>query len=111
MRGFLTILLCLAGIASAQQAGSGSDNGFTVARADRDAYSQPAPVLSYRESETFLQGRSHFKRRWIAPITFNGEWGLGPRSSRPVVPSATSAMAAAARRKRHANSLPPCWCA
>ena len=78
MRGILTILLCLAGIASAQEAGSGSDNGFTVARADQDAYSQPAPVLSYREGETFLQGRSHFKRRWIAPITFNGEWGLGP---------------------------------
>ena len=78
MRAFVTLLLCLAGIASAQQAGSGSDNGFTVGRGDRDAYSQPAPVLSYRESETFLQGRSHFKRRWIAPITFNGEWGLGP---------------------------------
>ena len=78
MRGFLTILLCLAGIASAQEAGIGSDNGFTVARADQDAYSQPAPVLSYRESETFLQGRSHFKRRWVASVAFNGEWGLGP---------------------------------
>ncbi len=78
MRGFLTILLCLAGIASAQEAGTGSDNGFTVAHPGQDAYSQPAPVLSYREGETFLQGRSHFKRRWVAPITFNGEWGLGP---------------------------------
>jgi len=78
MRGFLTILLCLAGIASAQEAGTGSDNGFTVARADQDAYSQPAPALSYRESETFLQGRSHFKRRWVASVAFNGEWGLGP---------------------------------
>ena len=78
MRGFLTILLCLAGIASAQEAGTGSDNGFTVARADQDAYSEPAPALSYRESETFLQGRSHFKRRWVASVAFNGEWGLGP---------------------------------
>ena len=52
MRAFVTLLLCLAGIASAQQAGSGSDNGFTVVRADKDAYSQPAPVLAYRESET-----------------------------------------------------------
>jgi CxxC motif-containing protein (DUF1111 family) len=78
MRGFLTILLCLTGVASAQDAGTGSDNGFTVARADQDAYSQPAPVLSYRETETFLQGRSHFKRRWVASVAFNGEWGLGP---------------------------------
>ena len=78
MRAFLTTSLLLAGFASAQEAGPHPDNGFTVVRADRDAYSQPAPVLSYRESETFLQGRSHFKRRWVAPITFNGEWGLGP---------------------------------
>ena len=78
MRGFLTILLCLTGAASAQEAGTGADNGFSVARADQDAYSQPAPVLSYREGETFLQGRSHFKRRWVASIAFNGEWGLGP---------------------------------
>ena len=78
MRGYLIALLCLAGIASADEAGSGSDNGFTVARADADAYIQAAPALSYRESETFLQGRSHFQRKWVASVAFNGEWGLGP---------------------------------
>ncbi|MSQ59349.1 MAG: c-type cytochrome [Betaproteobacteria bacterium] len=65
-------------IATATVAATDIDNGFTVAVLDKDAYTHPAPGLSYRESEMFLLGRSHFKRRWIAPITFNGEWGLGP---------------------------------
>ncbi len=72
------LLLCVSVMAAAQESGSDADKGFIVNRADQDAYSQPAVVLSYREREVFLQGRSHFKRRWIAPITFNGEWGLGP---------------------------------
>lgn len=54
------------------------DDGFTVARSDKGAYIEPAPILSYQETKIFMLGRSHFKRRWIAPITFNGEWGLGP---------------------------------
>lgn len=54
------------------------DEGFLVQRVDEDAYIQPAPALSYQERKIFMLGRSHFKRRWIAPITFNGEWGLGP---------------------------------
>jgi CxxC motif-containing protein (DUF1111 family) len=76
-RGF-SILLLLASAALAQETGGSSDDDFTVARSDADAYTQPVAVLSYGERETFMQGRSHFKRRWIAPITFNGEWGLGP---------------------------------
>ena len=78
MQRGLSMLLCLASAALAQETGGGSDDGFTVARSDADAYIQPVAVLSYGERETFMQGRSHFKRRWIAPITFNGEWGLGP---------------------------------
>lgn len=78
MRKGLFILLGLASAALAQEAGNGIDESFIVARTDADAYIQPASVLSYQEKETFLQGRSHFKRRWIAPITFRGEWGLGP---------------------------------
>jgi CxxC motif-containing protein (DUF1111 family) len=57
---------------------SALDEEFLVARFDKEAYMQPASVLSYQETKLFKAGRSHFKRRWIAPITFNGEWGLGP---------------------------------
>ena len=80
MRKILSILMCLASaaLALAQETGDDIDEDFTVARTDADAYIQPASILSYREKETFLKGRSHFKRRWIAPITFRGEWGLGP---------------------------------
>ena len=78
MRWYSWLVIGLTGMALAQQAGAGSDAGFIVDRADQEAYIHPAKVLTYRESEVFLQGRSHFKRRWIAPITFNGEWGLGP---------------------------------
>lgn len=66
------------GMASATIAATEVDNGFTITKFDAEAYALPAPVLNYRERETFMHGRSHFKRRWIAPITFNGEWGLGP---------------------------------
>jgi CxxC motif-containing protein (DUF1111 family) len=73
-----TLIAALTGVALAQGGESAVDNGFTVALADKEAYKQPAPVLSYQERKIFMLGRSHFKRRWIAPITFNGEWGLGP---------------------------------
>ena len=65
-------------MATATIAESEVDNGFTISAMDKEAYTHPAAVLSYKEREMFMQGRSHFKRRWIAPITFNGEWGLGP---------------------------------
>jgi CxxC motif-containing protein (DUF1111 family) len=78
MRSWIFAILGLAGMAVAHAAGSESDKAFIVARADQEAYIHPAKVLTYRESEVFLQGKNHFKRRWIAPITFNGEWGLGP---------------------------------
>ncbi len=78
MRWRIVSLLGVAAVATATVAATELDNGFTVAALDKDAYIHPAPVLSYREREMFMLGRSHFKRRWIAPITFNGEWGLGP---------------------------------
>lgn len=73
------LLSGLSGVMAAMAvAQSEIDNGFTSVAADQQAYTLPAPVLDYQEKKIFLQGRSHFKRRWIAPITFNGEWGLGP---------------------------------
>ena len=65
MRWRLLTVLGVVAIATATVAATDIDNGFTVAAVDKDAYTHPAPSLSYRESEMFLLGRSHFKRRWI----------------------------------------------
>jgi CxxC motif-containing protein (DUF1111 family) len=54
-----------------------SGDAFTVDRADRDAYFQPAPVLDYHQKQIFFAGRGHFSRRWVV-FAANGEWGLGP---------------------------------
>ena len=51
---------------------------FTVALTDQTAYSAPAPVLTYRESEKFLRGRQHFNQRWVVFPSLGGDWGLGP---------------------------------
>jgi len=50
---------------------------FTVARTDARAYSEPAPVLDYRQRNAFEQGRGHFHRQW-AIFGASGDWGLGP---------------------------------
>ena len=63
---FVGLMMAL-GVASVTIAATDADNGFAIHQFDADAYSHPAPVLNYRERETFLHGRSHFKRRWIAP--------------------------------------------
>ncbi|UCH46472.1 MAG: hypothetical protein JSU95_10075 [Betaproteobacteria bacterium] len=55
----------------------GAAGSFTIERADRDAYLQPAPVLDYYQRQTFFAGRGHFSRRWEV-FAANGEWGLGP---------------------------------
>lgn len=78
IRHMLAGLATMAGVALANEADPGVDPAFIVTATGSNAYSEPAPALSYQETKPFLQGRSHFKRRWIAPITFNGEWGLGP---------------------------------
>ena len=77
-RAALACLAAIAGLALANETSSGVDPAFVVTATGSNAYSEPAPALSYQETKPFMQGRSHFKRRWIAPITFNGEWGLGP---------------------------------
>lgn len=51
---------------------------FTVDRADQGAYSEPAPVLDYRQREKFLRGRHHFNQRWVVFPNLGGDWGLGP---------------------------------
>ncbi|HUM04330.1 MAG TPA: di-heme oxidoredictase family protein [Terriglobales bacterium] len=51
---------------------------FTINRADREAYSKPAPVLDYRQRERFLRGRHHFNQKWVVFPSLGGDWGLGP---------------------------------
>ena len=78
-RTTLVAVLAAAGLVGfAQGNENAADPEFLVASVGEDAYALPSSVLTYRETKVFKAGRSHFKRRWIAPITFNGEWGLGP---------------------------------
>lgn len=55
-----------------------SAGSFTVAAADRYAFSEPAPVLDYRQREKFLRGRHHFNQKWVVFPSLGGDWGLGP---------------------------------
>lgn len=79
------IALCavfLAGLAAAASVRltpeSLSAGSFTVARFDAGAYSEPAPVLTARERQTFKVGRNVFQRQWASIVSLNGDWGLGP---------------------------------
>jgi len=51
---------------------------FTINRIDKEAYSEPAPVLDYRQREKFLRGRHHFNQKWVVFPSLGGDWGLGP---------------------------------
>jgi CxxC motif-containing protein (DUF1111 family) len=51
---------------------------FTVNRFDADAFSQPAPVLTYAQMRKFLRGRHHFNQKWVQFPSLGGDWGLGP---------------------------------
>ncbi|MGQ0579303.1 MAG: di-heme oxidoredictase family protein, partial [Betaproteobacteria bacterium] len=55
-----------------------SAGSFTVAAADRFAFSEPAPVLDHRQREKFLRGRHHFNQKWVVFPSLGGDWGLGP---------------------------------
>ncbi len=51
---------------------------FTIQRFDRQAFSEPAPVLVHKQRQFFMVGRSVFNRQWAAITSLNGDWGLGP---------------------------------
>jgi CxxC motif-containing protein (DUF1111 family) len=55
-----------------------SAGSFTIRRFDRQAFSEPAPVLTLKQRQTFMVGRSVFNRQWAAITSLNGDWGLGP---------------------------------
>jgi CxxC motif-containing protein (DUF1111 family) len=55
-----------------------SAGAFTVMRADAEAYSEPASVLTFQQMQTFLRGRHHFQQNWVVFPSLGGDWGLGP---------------------------------
>ncbi len=55
-----------------------SAGDFTVKKADADAYAEPAPVLTYKQQQTFMRGRQHFNQKWVVFPSMGGDWGLGP---------------------------------
>ncbi len=55
-----------------------SAGDFTVMLSDESSFSQPAPILTYKQTKVFKRGRIHFNQRWVVfPLT-GGDWGLGP---------------------------------
>ncbi|HVY08190.1 MAG TPA: di-heme oxidoredictase family protein [Burkholderiales bacterium] len=76
-----SMALALGAIAIAGQTLDGealSAGSFTIARFDVHAFSEPAGVLTLKQRETFMVGRSVFNRQWAAITSLNGDWGLGP---------------------------------
>ena len=55
-----------------------SAGSFSIQRFDRQAFSEPAAVLTLKQRQIFMVGRSVFNRQWAAITSLNGDWGLGP---------------------------------
>jgi CxxC motif-containing protein (DUF1111 family) len=55
-----------------------SAGSFTIKRFDSQAFSEPASVLTSKQRQLFMAGRSVFKRQWASVNSLNGDWGLGP---------------------------------
>jgi CxxC motif-containing protein (DUF1111 family) len=55
-----------------------SAGDFTLKRADAEAFAEPAPVLTYKQQQTFMRGRQHFHQKWVVFPSLGGDWGLGP---------------------------------
>ena len=82
MRRLAGLLAVLAGVAVAAPDAldelSLSAGTFTVELTDTSAYSEPAPILTRKQREKFMAGRSVFRRQWASIVSLNGDWGLGP---------------------------------
>ncbi len=75
------LLLAAGGLAIGQDPSEDptlSAGSFTIKRFDRQAFSEPAPVLTHKQRLIFMVGRSVFNRQWAAITSLNGDWGLGP---------------------------------
>ena len=42
-----------------------SAGDFTLKRSDATAFAEPAPVLTYKQQQTFMRGRQHFNQTWV----------------------------------------------
>ena len=78
--GALAVTLGLAALAFAEDQTDPtlSAGDFTLKRADATAFSEPAPVLTYKQQQTFMRGRQHFNQKWVIFPSLGGDWGLGP---------------------------------
>ena len=78
----LPVLLLVAGAlaigADAVEDPTLSAGSFTIRRFDDQAFSEPASVLTAKQRQLFMAGRSVFKRQWASVNSLNGDWGLGP---------------------------------
>jgi len=74
------LLLAAAALAIGEDAEdpSLSAGSFTIKRFDSQAFSEPASVLTSKQRQLFMAGRSVFKRQWASVNSLNGDWGLGP---------------------------------
>ena len=82
IRSLTVVLVIVAGSAmagnSAIPVAALSAGTFTVQLTDQSAFTEPAPVLTRRQREVFMNGRSIFNRQWASIKSLNGDWGLGP---------------------------------
>jgi len=79
----LAASVCVAAVCAAAATGdldpaALSAGAFTIARFDAEAFSEPAPVLDYKQTQRFLRGRHHFNQNWVQFPSLGGDWGLGP---------------------------------
>jgi CxxC motif-containing protein (DUF1111 family) len=79
----VTAVLAALAMSALVDAAAGTDptlsaDSFTIQRFDREAYTEPAAVLTLKQRQAFMVGRNVFHRKWAAVVSLNGDWGLGP---------------------------------
>ncbi len=76
----VVVVIAIAGMAMADELDDAvlSAGEFTIALFDEKAFSEPIPVLTYKQHQKFMRGRQHFNQRWVVFPNLGGDWGLGP---------------------------------
>ena len=81
--GLVVAVAMIGALASTLHAGASLDprpagGDFTLQHSDAKALIEPAPVLTFKQRQTFMRGRHHFNQRWVQFPSLAGDWGLGP---------------------------------